>query len=118
MKPKLPAGKARTNYIKLSLTDKEFHALEKLSQGLDNTMSGTVREIITIATQTSIWVGEFVENVKTNPPEIRSAMHLIEQELTEDQKKVMHKIMHYVLEMKQFSKEWRPSNIKKRFVEK
>lgn len=36
----------RTNYIKVSLTEKEFEAIHNLSEGLDQTISGTIRELV------------------------------------------------------------------------
>jgi hypothetical protein len=69
-----PTTKIRTNYIKLSLTDKEYDNLVAYSEEVNKTISGAVRDIIDLASDVGILYGiakdSYMELKKSNDPKI------------------------------------------------
>jgi hypothetical protein len=67
----------RTNYIKLSLTDKEFEVLQDLSENLDIPISATIRKLINYATVVGLLGEVYIESRKKYPNEIKLIEHVL-----------------------------------------
>jgi hypothetical protein len=72
----------RTNYVKLSLTNKEFEVLQELSENLDISISGTIRKLVNYATLVGL-LGELYSQARKKYP---SDVKLIEHVLTNSNK--------------------------------
>jgi hypothetical protein len=72
----------RTNYVKLSLTNKEFEVLQELSENLDTSISGTIRKLVNYATLVGL-LGELYSQAREKHP---SDVKLIEHVLTNSNK--------------------------------
>jgi hypothetical protein len=53
--------KIRTNYIKLSLTDKEYDDLVNYSESINKTISGSVRDLLDFASDIGFMYGSLQE---------------------------------------------------------
>lgn len=69
----------RTNYVKLSLTNKEFEILQDLSENLDLSISGTIRKLINYATVVGLLGEAYMEARKKYPNDVK----LIENTITD-----------------------------------
>lgn len=116
MRRKKTPEQARVHYIKLSLTKSELIAITELSADLNNTVAGTVRELITITTNLSIHAGDFIATYENLDARTKKVLQTIEEELTPEQIIVKNKIFNYILIMNKFSKKWEQSDIKSRFI--
>ncbi len=106
----------RTNYIKLSLTNEEYEAVQSYSESINAPTSTAIRNLIELAVQVSSAFGELKNRIdelkKTEQGKpINDALNEFIENLTFSERVKLYSELDKLDAMAQFSRHWKTKNL-------